>query len=352
MMRKNAMISVIMPVRNGDPALLNLAIGSIRRQTYQNFEILLADDGSTEAFAAILDQIAASDGRIRLFHLPERGVSETRNYAIRQAKGEIITFLDADDEFSPVCFEEAALLLEDEKINALWGGTVYFRNREALPPEEGVRALSAEELKGCSLMMSPERLHRIRAECIGEPFRFEGGAYINRGIAGRFLRRELFVSGGHFFPAGLRLYEDTIWNLELIEDARLAYVKSVWYYYRDNFASASNSFQPELQTEMEASLGRIGCLIDNSDPVEYVAYTRFLMDSLRILFRCFYGHPSWNPSESERRRIRWELYQREPWREIGTRRYRRAASTRDRQKAILYRLHLLFYYWRVTWKNT
>ena len=346
-MTEQEMISVILPVRDGDGALLRLALESVRGQTNQNYEILLVDDGSEAAFAEQLDGLAGDNARIRLFHRENSGVSAARNFALGEAKGEIITFLDADDVLSPVCFEEAVSLLRNSDADALWGETRFFTDaeRSGLPSPESVKAFSPEELEKRTIPLTEERLPQSVAELIGEPLRFEGG-YINRGIAARFLRRELFAGGMHRFPLGIRLYEDTIWNLELLQSARIVLVKSIWYYYYDNSASASNRFQPELRTEMEASLRRIREQLAPGNPTEYAAYTRFLMDSLRYVYRCCCGHPAWMPAPQERRDAFRALYREEPWREIGTRRYLRFSAKRDRQKALLYRLHLLFAFWR------
>ena len=346
--QRNETISVILPVRDGDPALLRLALESVRRQTWQDYEVLLVDDGSGASFAEYLESLLEEDSRIRLFHLDAGGVSAARNFALGEARGEIITFLDADDILSPVCFAEAVTLLRNSEADALWGGTRFFTDgeRAGLPLSESVKARSLQELERLSIPLTEERFPQSVAELIGEPLRFEGGGYINRGIAARFLRRELFDEGNHRFPPGIRLYEDTIWNLELLQSTRIVLVKAIWYYYYDNSASASNRFQPGLRREMETSLRRIAERLDPENPVEYAAWTRFLMDSLRYVFRCSCGHPAWKPAPRERRETFRALYGEEPWREIGTWRYRRFAEKRDRQKALLYRLHLLFAYWR------
>ena len=344
-----ALISVILPVRNGDAALLRLALASVRQQTLPDYEVLLVDDGSEEAFARVLDGLVEDDPKIRLFHKEAGGVSAARNFALTEVKGKVITFLDADDVLSPVCFEEALTLLQDPSVDAVWGGTRYFTDAERplLPAPGTVKALSLPELQSRCVPVTPARLHQSRAEVVGEPLRFEGGGYINRGIAARFLRQELFAGGRHAVPPGLRMYEDTIWNLELLGTARVVLVKSVWYYYYENPASASNRFQPGFRQEMETALKKTSEHLDLRDPVEYAAWTRFLMDSLRYVYRCHCGHPAWRPAPQEKQEEFCALYHADPWREISTPQYRRAASDADRRKALLYRLHLLFAFWRM-----
>jgi teichuronic acid biosynthesis glycosyltransferase TuaG len=91
------MISVILPVKNGDLSLLKRAVSSIKAQTYKKHEIIMIDDGSRKAFSKKLDTLAGNDSHIHLFHIKPSGVSYARNYAVSKASGDIITYLDADD---------------------------------------------------------------------------------------------------------------------------------------------------------------------------------------------------------------------------------------------------------------
>ena len=90
------LVSIIVPVYN---AASNLAacIDSIRRQRYENLEILLVNDGSSDVSLPICDMYARVDPRIVVINRPNSGVSATRNSAIEQARGEYLQFADSDD---------------------------------------------------------------------------------------------------------------------------------------------------------------------------------------------------------------------------------------------------------------
>lgn len=92
----NPKISVIVPVYNAEK-WLRRCVDSILAQTYTDFELLLIDDGSKDGSGAICDEYAALDARVRVFHKPNGGVSSARNLGLDNAKGEWITFCDADD---------------------------------------------------------------------------------------------------------------------------------------------------------------------------------------------------------------------------------------------------------------
>lgn len=90
------MISVIVPIYNTE-SYLPRCIDSIIKQSYQDFELLLIDDGSTDSSGDICDSYANSDDRIRVFHKNNGGQADARNYGLDRIKGDYITFIDSDD---------------------------------------------------------------------------------------------------------------------------------------------------------------------------------------------------------------------------------------------------------------
>ena len=93
-------VSVIMPVYNAEKYLAN-AIESILRQSFDNFELLLIDDGSTDNSGNICDMYVAKDARVRGFHQANAGRCCARNLGLEMASGKYIAFCDDDDEYEP-----------------------------------------------------------------------------------------------------------------------------------------------------------------------------------------------------------------------------------------------------------
>ena len=89
-------ISIIVPVYKSEDTLRH-CVDSILRQPYDDFELLLIDDGSPDQSGNICDEYAAKEPRIRVFHKENGGVSAARNLGLEVACGEWITFIDADD---------------------------------------------------------------------------------------------------------------------------------------------------------------------------------------------------------------------------------------------------------------
>lgn len=89
-------VSIIVPVYNAEQYLAK-CIDSLRAQTYQNLEILLIDDGSTDGSAKIVDQYASADQRIRVFHKQNGGLGSSHNFGLDHMTGDYVTFVDDDD---------------------------------------------------------------------------------------------------------------------------------------------------------------------------------------------------------------------------------------------------------------
>ncbi len=98
------LISVIVPVYNAQK-YLEKCVDSLRTQTYENIEILLINDGSSDGSGELCDRLAEADDRIRVVHQENQGVSAARNHGIRCADGEFLLFVDSDDTAFPAYAE-------------------------------------------------------------------------------------------------------------------------------------------------------------------------------------------------------------------------------------------------------
>ncbi len=114
------MISVIVPVYNSLDCL-GKCVNSICNQTYQELEIILVDDGSTDGTDILCDSLKATDERIRVFHKKNGGSSSARNRGMEEATGEYFGFVDSDDFIAPNMYEkllEAALAYQVPVVQA------------------------------------------------------------------------------------------------------------------------------------------------------------------------------------------------------------------------------------------
>lgn len=152
--KKHPLISIIVPVYN-IMEYLPRCVESLRQQTYENLEILLVDDGSTDGTGELCDTLAAGEERIRVFHKKNGGSSSARNFGIEQAKGAYLGFVDSDDyvdkEMYALLYEaiktyhvKAAQIGRDEidpQGNRLPDICVPPKEPECIPPEAFLREL-------------------------------------------------------------------------------------------------------------------------------------------------------------------------------------------------------------------
>ena len=132
------MISVVVPVYNMGNVLPK-CLNSLLNQTYQDYEIILVDDGSTDGSSEICNREAEKSEKIRVFHKPNGGLSSARNYGIERAKGEYIIFPDPDDWVEQDYLEHLYLLLKNENADLSICGFYRFNQKGEkafdLPPK-------------------------------------------------------------------------------------------------------------------------------------------------------------------------------------------------------------------------
>ena len=102
---KAGLLSIVVPFYNGGKCIFNL-INSILESTYNNYEILIIDDGSTEVTDTLYDELSNLSSKIRVYHKSNGGIASARNYGVQKAKGEYLTFADQDDYVPENMYEE------------------------------------------------------------------------------------------------------------------------------------------------------------------------------------------------------------------------------------------------------
>jgi len=148
-MKIKELISVIIPVYNVENYLSN-CIDSVINQTYKNLEIILVDDGSIDSSAKICDEYAKKDGRIKVIHKENGGLSSARNAGLDIAKGKYISFVDSDDTIN---FEMIEKMLNsivryktDVSICKLKITRDYTNTNEVISEDEFVEVITPLEL--------------------------------------------------------------------------------------------------------------------------------------------------------------------------------------------------------------
>lgn len=212
-MMDKPLVSIITPAYNAEP-YLEEAIKSAQAQVYQNWEMIIVDDGSTDGTAEIAKAHAAKDPRIRYFYQTNQRMASARNAGIALAKGQYIAFLDADNIFFPQKLEKQVACLESHpdcgicygKIRHFYHGQsdVLYENPRPQPMDDIFRhALYQNFINVLSVMVRKEAFDKYGA--------FQPGWW---GCDEHFVWINLSYHGIKFFPidevVGLeRLHRDS-----------------------------------------------------------------------------------------------------------------------------------------------
>lgn len=221
-------VSVIIPMYNAE-SYIRQCMQSVMSQTWDDLEILVIDDGSTDQGLKICEELGSTDGRIRILTQKNRGVSAARNRGIEEADGEYIFFLDSDDVIHPCLIE--ALVKGAERFQAGMAFCGYVR----LDDREMEERLTKTSENACTVRW--ETAEQKKTE---EWFHIRFERELS-GIGGKLIRRECI--GRQRFYERLASGEDTIFLYDLCRrQVKLAFADAEWYYYRIHPDSVTHSY--------------------------------------------------------------------------------------------------------------
>lgn len=209
-------LSVIVPVYNVEP-YLRACVDSILAQTFRDFELILVDDGSTDGCPTICDSYAKLDGRVRVVHKENGGLSSARNAGMHVARGVLLSFIDSDDFIHPQMMEAlTSPLLADSCVDVSM--CAYLRC-----------SVDAECDMGEMSLPRPQTMDSVQAlEAV------YGNSVSNLTFVAwnKVYRRTLFERTGVVYPEG-KLYEDGFTTYRLLYGAdKAVIVDAQLYFYR------------------------------------------------------------------------------------------------------------------------
>ncbi|MFY9530791.1 MAG: glycosyltransferase [Candidatus Acidiferrales bacterium] len=227
-------VSVLIPTFNYG-RFLRESLGSVFSQTVTNFEIVVVDDGSTDETSEILRSV--SDPRVKVFKIPHGGIANARNRALREASGEFIAFLDADDRWRPDKLEkQLSILLSEPAVGAVFSDFVRFTEKGLLANQFSFyRGLPSVETRPSS----DGRGRVILGDAFCELVSLEQWPV---GLQAMLLRRS--VLSGLEFPQNLPICEDVYFVMRLYGRAQVAYIPEILTEVRRH---GSNSYEPGVE---------------------------------------------------------------------------------------------------------
>lgn len=236
-------ISIIVPVYKVEQYLPK-CINSILAQTFQDWELILVDDGSPDNSGKICDEYALKDSRIRVFHKENGGVSSARNLGVDNAKGEWITFIDSDDYIQPGFLEGLyAPIAQGEDLDFVHGGCVNVKNEEFVSINQSYEYYIGDDKNIL--------LQKLRGLPFSKLFRLENVKHWSDGLPLRFDEK-------------MKIAEDMAFTLDYaLCVCRFALVPEKGYCYRiDNMQSATKSNKVEKYDIALHSFKHLYCSIN------------------------------------------------------------------------------------------
>ena len=182
------MISVVVPLYNKEKTILK-TISSVLTQSYEKFEIIVVNDGSTDGGVALLKE-SFNDERITIINQENQGVSAARNNGIRESNFDYIALLDGDDEWLPGYLEKVSEAIEQH-------------------PEAGMYGTASWHIDVTTGFALDATIERYRGKIVVTDY-FENPVAMSHTSATVFTKRvyrELFPEGNGF-PVGVKMYED------------------------------------------------------------------------------------------------------------------------------------------------
>ncbi|MGQ7884888.1 glycosyltransferase [Paenibacillus sp. WC2504] len=229
----NSKISVVIPIYNVEKWLEN-CLHSVLKQTYDNFEIIIVNDGSTDRSAEIAEKFVKKDFRINLISKKNGGVSSARNTGMSVATGKYITFIDPDDELSENFFVKMFNVAEIRKCDVVIAGYQTTPTNTKFAP----RFKTETTMTGKELILSASKVHTNNDLCF---------AWRN------LYNLETLKRNKVLFNENVHIGEDTIFNLEaILKSDRVCAIQDIMYFYTVN--NQNSAMRVPYNPKLESSL--------------------------------------------------------------------------------------------------
>lgn len=213
------LVTVVVPIYNGEKTI-ERCLCSIRNQTYENIEVLVVDDGSTDHTWRILERYEKTYPRFRVIRKENTGVSDSRNIAIRQARGEYLQFVDGDDWIASHATESFVRAAQASQADLVVSD--FYRVIDHMITHKG------------HIPRDGKISRKVYAEYMMKaPANFYYGVLWNK-----FFRTDIIREHQLFCPTQLDWCEDFQFNLEYLQYARhVCVLQKPLYYYVKNKGS-------------------------------------------------------------------------------------------------------------------
>ena len=236
---KKPFFSILVPVYNVEKYLAE-CIASVLLQNFSDYELILADDGSTDASGAIMDEYAAKFPFVKVFHKENEGLLQTRRFLLEKSSGEFLLFLDSDD-----AWERGLLEMVYDTIAEHDADMVLFAFKKV--DDMGRTLFQSTDIFPDQTVITRENKGLIYAE-------MARGSWLNS-LWMKAVRRDLVDFDTDYGGFGrIMIGEDLLLSLPLFKNAKKIVFRYLAYYrYRKNETGATSNFRPQYIMSLDAT---------------------------------------------------------------------------------------------------
>ena len=269
-------ISVIVPAYNCQDTI-EKCINSIQNQTYKNLEIIVVNDGSTDNTAEVLKSLQDEDERIKVFSIPNGGVSHARNTGIDNSTGDYVTFVDSDDYIDKEMYETLLDLANNNSAQIAHCSYKCVDGDIVNAVGDTGKVIVQEHDEALKCLLS--------------------GRFFTGSLWNKLYERELFENVR--LDETIKFNEDVLANYLLFENAdKSVYTDKAYYTYFQNTDSATHSVKSNIGIEQIALVAEKMAEMSKGKPYQSEADGRFAYLSL-ALYRAYLL--SKDPRENEKK---------------------------------------------------
>ena len=256
-------ISVIIPMYNCENTILEL-IDSILSQSYKNYEVILVNDGSTDATLTVLEPILSEMSNIILVNQENQGAPIARNNGMNHAKGDYILFCDSDDIFYPKSFEKLIECAMRENSDIVIGTKVDFK------------ANSEENTKSQITLKKRFEWLKDRKYVVCDP------------VPGNKLFKRSFLKSNEIEFSNVRIGQDLSFYLKsCFSNAKISIIPDEVYKYRIRENSVSRTYKLDTIIDIKKSIHSIYGYLDKTknedyDLLEMIKMTNYLYQLRKV----------------------------------------------------------------------
>lgn len=283
-MSEKKLISIIIPVHNAEKYILR-CLSSIKAQTYENFEVILVDDGSVDDTIVYCTDIIHFDKRFKYIrNISNRGVSAVRNQGLKNAVGEWVWFIDADDWIEPTALECLAKEIEQ---------SIDFISFDFVKERGAKKKIISNPFEDKQVIDRKLFYRNIFCE------------YCHFSLAwSHIFRREFLVKRNLMFDETLALAEDCEFMVRVGNEITQAKIlRQGLYHYIVNMDSASQKWKPGFQEKYVQSVKKISNDLSGNRDIDEIKpfFYGWVVNVLKIILLKDIFHPDHKISWSERK---------------------------------------------------